>query len=83
MSILKEELSKIFSRSKSTTQNSEKQNMTHRNHTAYLSWTTMYWWGTSPSTPLCRPSHQSSEARWYRSREAPFLKDSSRLVRPQ
>lgn len=48
----------------------------------YVSWTTMYWWGMSPSMPLCRPSHQSSEARWKSSREAPFLKDSSRAVRP-
>lgn len=49
----------------------------------YMSWTTMYWCGTSPSTPLCRPSHQSSEALWNRSRDAPFLNESSRLVRPE
>lgn len=48
----------------------------------HMSCTTMYWWGMSPSTPLCLPSHQSSDARWYRSSEAPFLKESSRGERP-
>ena len=50
--------------------------------TTHISCTTMYWWGTSPSIPLCLPSHQSSEARWYSSRDAPFLKDSSLADRP-
>lgn len=48
----------------------------------HMSCTTMYWWGMRPSTPLCRPSHQSSEARWYSNSDAPFLKDSSRGERP-
>lgn len=53
-----------------------------RGRTTHISCTTMYWCGTSPSMPLCLPSHQSSDARWYSSREAPFLKDSSLADRP-